>query len=411
MLPKISSQLDAYSEPGRTAAPWLRSMMLLVVMCTSVLGLLGMLPTTSTLASGSSTESETVISLQVTAEDHSAGGSTLSRGIHTSGVASPEGGRHAPMTFKSEVAGPLVIAGPGRVPAQSPGTIGVVYPSAAGFPAGGFYPYDVNLYDPNTGVIKTLAQSHVVTYAQFHNIYVNQKPDHWGNPSIFQKHLFESDFILLVDQYVDSDEDERYKQGTAALVNYPIPSTPLSDGSDISAIVHAAAVKFGTGYSHVYNVFLPKGVDVCITTTFCFSPDNVATWAFCGYHGDFNFTDVGEVLYTVEPYLDVFGIFNGVAQYPCDVGQPSVTVNTAPTPNGVLVDSMSALVSHEIFETVTDPGPRFTGWYSFNTISGDEIGDICVNPYFQYVPFKVSEKLYYIQPEYSNKYHACMTVP
>lgn len=93
------------------------------------------------------------------------------------------------------------------------------------------------------------------------------------------------------------------------------------------------------------------------------------------------------------------------------VGQQNPALNTAPTPNGVLVDSMSNMLSHETFETITDPGPAFTGWWSFNSPYNNEIGDTCESIYFLYVPFEVFEKPYYIQPEYSNKYHACVTVP
>lgn len=120
-------------------------------------------------------------------------------------------------------------------------------------------------------------------------------------------------------------------------------------------------------------MFLPKGVDVCaITSGFgysCFSPDNVATWVFCAYHGSYTFSDIGNVFYTVEPYGDVFGVINGAPNYACDVGQQNPALNTAPTPNGVLVDSMSNMLSHETFETITDPGPAFTGWWSFNSPS------------------------------------------
>jgi hypothetical protein len=121
------------------------------------------------------------------------------------------------------------------------------------------------------------------------------------------------------------------------------------------------------------------------------------------------FSDIGHVLYTVLPNPDVFGVFNGTPIYACDVGQPNASVNTAPTPNGVLVDSMSSVISHETSETITDPDTGNFGWYSFN--SGYEIGDVCENPYFLYVPFEVSRKIYYIQPEYSDDFHACVTVP
>ena len=69
-----------------------------------------------------------------------------------------------------------------------------------------------------------------------------------------------------------------------------------------------------------------------------YSPDNPATFAFCAFHASVNFSDVGHVLFTVEPFQNVPG---------CAVGKPS--------PNGVLVDSTASVLSHQLIETITDP--------------------------------------------------------
>jgi hypothetical protein len=356
---------------------------------------------------------ETFVPVSVTAADHSAAGLLIAHSVHTTGARKPEGGLHAPMTFTDDGRGSMVAARSGRLNSIIP-FFSVVDSHAQGFPVGSFYPYDLHLYDL-AGDLVPFSRSYVVRSAQTHNVYINNTPDHWGNPSVFQQHLYSSAIIHVADQYVHSAEEGRYRVGPSVLMSYTIPSAPLTVTGDIAAIVHAAAAKLGTGLDHIYNVFLPKGVDECMFTGFCFSPDNPATWSYCGHHSSITFQDIGEVLYTVEPYLDVFGIFNGTPLYFCDVGQPDFTLNTSPTPNGVLIDSMSSLLSHETFETITDPhiNPTtnldYIGWYSFN--SGDEIGDICQNPYFLYVPFDVSGREYYIQPEYSNTYHACVTVP
>lgn len=75
------------------------------------------------------------------------------------------------------------------------------------------------------------------------------------------------------------------------------------------------------------------------------------------------------------------------------------------------MDSVGDFVSHEIFETITDPDG--VEWYvSSNQPSiGAEIGDVCETTNLVYTPFYVSGYLYEIQPEYSNRYHACVTVP
>jgi hypothetical protein len=62
------------------------------------------------------------------------------------------------------------------------------------------------------------------------------------------------------------------------------------------------------------------------------------TFAFCAYHSSVQFKDIGHVLYGVEPFQDVPG---------CSV-RPG-------TPNGQLVDSTNNSLSHELFETISDP--------------------------------------------------------
>jgi hypothetical protein len=256
----------------------------------------------------------------------------------------------------------------------------------------------------------------VVVRAEIHNLYLNDEPSHLGNPSVFQRRLLGSSFIHVLDQYVGSNGHERYKLGRSALVNYTIPSAPLTDSGDIAAIIHAAAARYGSGYDHIYDVFLPKGIDVCITSTACYSPDSPATWNQCSYHASVDFTDIGHVLYAVIPYQDDFETVSGTPFYLCDVGQANPTVNTAPTPNGVLVDSISNAVAHETFETISDPDGNAWDSLSFEAQGGNpygpgEIGDICMNLSFLYTPSLVGGKAYYIGPVYSNKYHLCTTKP
>jgi hypothetical protein len=406
MWPKTSLNLDRGSGPVALLHSAMRpATTRLAVVSVAILA------TAAAWAAAPTSGLETFVPVSVTAADHAAAGRLIAHSAHTKGAREPEGGLHAPMTFTDDGTGSMAAVRSGRLNTSIPG-FAVVDPHARDFPVGSFYPYDLHLYDL-TGAIVPFSRAYVVTSAQTHNIYINNTPDHWGNPSVFQRNLYSSEFVQVVDQYVHSTEEGRYRVGPSVLMSYTIPSVPLTVTGDIAAIVHAAAAKLGAGLGHIYHVFLPKGVDECIVPGFCFSPDNSATWVYCAHHASVTFQDIGEVLYTVEPYPDVFQVINGTTFYACDVGQG--TVNTNPTPNGVLIDSVSSFVSHETFETITDPHlipltpVGVTGWFSFN--SGDEIGDICENPYFLYVPFEVSERLYYIQPEYSNAYHACVTVP
>jgi hypothetical protein len=89
-----------------------------------------------------------------------------------------------------------------------------------------------------------------------------------------------------------------------------------------------------------------------------------------------------------------------------NVGACTVATSKAdPSPNGALIDSTASTLSHEYSESITDPDPP-TGWVNGRT--GNEIGDECA-----YIPDLVAlgGKNYDIQPEYSNKYHACANQP
>ncbi|HEV2715369.1 MAG TPA: hypothetical protein VGU64_08915, partial [Terriglobales bacterium] len=96
--------------------------------------------------------------------------------------------------------------------------------------------------------------------------------------------------------------------------------------------------------------------------------------------------------YTVEPFQNVLG---------CQVPFSSPT-----PPNGQLADSTNNSLSHEFFETVTDPDV-FTGFRATNTSFG-EIGDVCVGAV---AVFALNGHDYEIQLEYSDTYHACASTP
>jgi hypothetical protein len=171
-------------------------------------------------------------------------------------------------------------------------------------PPPGFYPGDLS--DPNDGPSVQSAHSH--------GIYVNCRPSCWGTPSDFLNDLDHSEMIHITDAYVSSYGDNRYPVGKGGLLTGTLPHT-LFD-ADIVAIAHAGASVFGSGYHHIYHIFLPPGQDVCFTGTplRCYSPDNPNTFFFCAYHGSVDFADIGHVLFTVEPYQNVNG---------CQVVEPS----------------------------------------------------------------------------------------
>jgi hypothetical protein len=266
-------------------------------------------------------------------------------------------------------------------------------------PAGGILRYE--------GDVSYLGGA-LVDSAQFHAVYMLPNGTCnisvcWGDPEGFLGDLGKSNFIHLADQYVGLGASNRYTVGFRAKVTYAPPKVPLTD-ADIEEVVHLVASATGaTGYGHIYHVFLPPGQDVCFTSadTDCYSPDNPSVFDFCGYHSSVTFTDIGHVLYTVQPYQNVQG---------CQVKPGS--------PNGTLIDSTDNVLNHESFETITDPD--ITAWINTTSIAmyGDEVADECEfvafvgeNSYFDPPTFAIYAHKYAVQSIYANSVHACATAP
>jgi len=204
--------------------------------------------------------------------------------------------------------------------------------------------------------------------------------------------------IHVTDQYTGLTTNGRYI-GSAFNVNFPI-FTILND-NDILGIVHLGAKAANlSGLGDIYHIFLPRGVDVCINrTSLCYAPDIPSLHTLCGYHTSVKFSDIAQtVYYTVEPNQAVSGCV--VAQSP-----------TA-SPNGALVDSTANLLSHELFETITDPDAESSFLVRRTTQElGAEVADICEVVGFRYPDSFIGARFYRIQEEYSNTYHACANVP
>ena len=232
----------------------------------------------------------------------------------------------------------------------------------------------------------------VVKAARNYVVYVNcVSPETpatcWGSgtlaPANFLRDLNASDFIRLVNEYTKAD----------AKLNFPVTSmrttATFAGGNratlqEIQHIVSDAVTSAGgaSGYTAIYHVFLPKGTEVCIVAGNCYSPSDPASWTFCAFHGSVNFSPSQHVLFTVEPYQGVAG---------CQLPDQ--------TPHG-LIDATASTLSHELFETITNPD--FDGWS--NSLFGFEISDMCTT-------FGVNMKLnlrdYFLQSEYSNTKHMC----
>jgi hypothetical protein len=246
------------------------------------------------------------------------------------------------------------------------------------------------------GAVVDSAQSHAIFLLPNGKCPISQC---WGDPQGFLKAVSHSDLIHLVDQYIGLGANDRYTLGIGAKATYTPPANPLTD-NDMLAVVHAVALLTGaSGYGHIFHVFLPPGQDECFDSTFsvCYSPDNQHSFFFCAYHSSADFSDIGHVLYSVEPFQNVPG---------CQV-RPG-------TPNGQLLDSTNDTLSHELIETITDPDG--TAWFNFtdDVLLGEEIADECAfvvftttNAFGDPFVYSIGNKLFATQPEYSNELHAC----
>src|SRR5581483_4083695 len=136
------------------------------------------------------------------------------------------------------------------------------------------------------------------------------------------------------------------------------------------------------------HVFLPAGVDTCMNASSdCYSPDNLDTFQFCAYHVSADLPGGHHVLYTVEPFQVVKG---------CSI--------SGSLDSSELENSTYSSLSHEMFETITDPD--INAWIGqADAVSGQEIGDLCGGYVY---PLHLSARNYSIQLEYSNAAHACV---
>jgi uncharacterized iron-regulated membrane protein len=253
-------------------------------------------------------------------------------------------------------------------------------PHAAADAGGLQYPDDLTNYGGK--VMKSLST---------HNIYVNcpaKNESCWGAPEAFQTKLAGSKFAALLTQYTGSPASA-YAFTDATAVSFPVFRGTALYENDLFTIIHqVAAASKQAGLTNIYHVFLPKGTSTCFDfSTQCYSPNNHSTFAFCAYHGTVQYSDVGLVVYSIEPYQDIKGCMTTKSS-----GASEVT------------NSKISTLAHETFEAITDPGPKLA-WYNF---AAGEIGDECE---FFVAKVSLGGTVYNSQPMYSNKYHACATGP
>lgn len=249
----------------------------------------------------------------------------------------------------------------------------------------------------------------VITTATVFNAYVNSQPGIAGQVVQFENNYSLSSLIHMTDQYVGTTANNRYPSGGSSTIAYPAVAN-LGD-NDLLLIVHAFARTIGPGgYHHIYHIFLPKTIHYCSTgnilpTGLCDASG--PNPGFCAFHDSVVFSDIGETIFSLEPFIPLNG---------CNINAFTANPNQ-PTPNGPQQDSAYSALSHEETEIITDPDPG-TGWVNPVPFYPGEIGDLCaydtgpfVNGFTSGENTNLNGKLYRIQFEYSNKQHGCNNSP
>jgi len=122
-----------------------------------------------------------------------------------------------------------------------------------------------------------------------------------------------------------------------------------------------------TSTSIIYGVYLPKGTTVTMG-------GGASCSTFCGYHGVFSLGG-SQIKYAVFPYLNC----------------------SACALSGLTVGDMLTIVtSHEIRESVTDPGDN--GRYGWYDAAGYEADDKCAWHHL----YQTANGKFWVQPEFSN---------
>jgi hypothetical protein len=164
---------------------------------------------------------------------------------------------------------------------------------------------------------------------------------------------------------------------------------PLQDAdiqAEIKKIIGQHSIK--PDLDTAFLVFTGNGIKEC-------KPDGTCTGTdFCAYHGSFTFNGQ-PVVYGFMPVAS--------ALKHCDHG-----VSKSPN-NQIVTDREIFVMSHELFEMVSDP--FLHSW--FDDVTGDEIGDKCNELSGPVEPdganLLVKGRRYIVQPQWSNGDGACAT--
>jgi hypothetical protein len=172
-------------------------------------------------------------------------------------------------------------------------------------------------------------------------------------------------------------------------VNCPLLDSDIQN--EVTVALAANPSWKAPGINVEYFVFTPPNVGECFNPTTCFALPAEPQGVFCAYHTFF----AGTTIYAYQPFAASGSCF----PFP---GGPTTF------PNGVNIDIELSPVSHEMFESNTDP--LLNAWFGTGGLS-DEIGDKCAYNYGFFSPDGTNIVLmghpFQLQQEFSNDITAC----
>jgi hypothetical protein len=193
----------------------------------------------------------------------------------------------------------------------------------------------------------------------------------------------------------------------------PTPATqadPLLDGDIRAEVRHALAVNpsWQVSLDSEFIVLTGYGAEECTTPDHTWCSYHHGTYGFCGWHDGYSIDSVRDA---VAPII--------YAYIPSQANDDSRCAGTGyVTPHGdPVLDSAIDVLSHEQFESVTDPLPgRDPAWYTDVAPSSDspltEIGDLCETRFGSIGPdggnITLHDHRYRLQPEWSNSAANCV---
>jgi len=215
----------------------------------------------------------------------------------------------------------------------------------------------------------------VITSANVAAIYWSSKPIYNGGPApgtsgpgsadgslvgFFLNNIGGSQYHHVATTFTGLTDNITYTQYWASNTNVPNPNSPVSDAAiqaQITAGFTSGALTFDP--NTVYFVFSDAGVNLGGN----FLP---VQGGYCGYHRHFIWNG-NDVRYAVMPH----DFDEHYDNFVCDF------VGSSPN-NDFAADAEVNVLSHELFEAITDPDSNAGAWYDNN---GNEAGDKC-NFYF-----------------------------